>query len=528
MKNTGYLIIGSGIAGLSFALKASRYGNVTIITKNTANETNTRLAQGGIACVMSSDDNLELHIQDTLVAGAGLCNEEAVRTMVYEARNCIDELINMGVHFSLSDDHLDLGLEGGHTRNRIAHVKDFTGREIENVLVNAVKKAQNINLLENHMAVDLVLDESPSGINGIKKCVGAEILDETTGEIKTIYAPYTVICTGGAGQVFRHTTNPAIATGDGVAMAYRAGTTISDMEFVQFHPTALYFPGKPVFLISEALRGAGAILKNNWGEAFMEKYHPLGSLAPRDITSRAIDNEMRISGSDHVYLDATGIPAQELISLFPNIYENCLNLGIDITTMQIPVVPSAHFMCGGIATDLNGRTGIESLYAFGEAACTGVHGANRLASNSLLEAMVFSNRAFNDMQRQMAGHEIDNDFHEARTFAVIPGISTAEIDEVHMLVHEIKMHMSQYGGIIRQSYEMKEALEKIDAIKNKAEVLFNKYRNNREVIEFYNLAIVAKLIISSAIIRKKSVGAHYVSEEEFQPILFETVTHSMN
>ena len=524
MEKTGYLIIGSGIAGLSFALKAARDGKVTIVTKNAANESNTRLAQGGIACVMSSNDNLELHIQDTLVAGAGLCNEEAVRTMVYEARNCIDDLINMGVHFSVSEDHLDLGLEGGHTRNRIAHVKDFTGREIENVLINAVRKNPNIKLLENHMAIDLVIQEPGSGMNEARKCIGAEILDETTGQIEIIYAPYTVICTGGAGQVYLHTTNPAIATGDGVAMAYRAGATIADMEFVQFHPTALYFPGQPVFLISEALRGAGAILKNNWGEAFMEKYHPLGSLAPRDITSRAIDNEMRMPGTDHVYLDATGIPAQELISLFPNIYENCLNLGIDITTMQIPVVPSAHFMCGGIATDLNGRTGIESLYAFGEAACTGVHGANRLASNSLLEAMVFSNRAFKDIQNQI----IEDKIPEKQMIMVLPDISSSETDLVHMFVHEIKMIMSQYGSIIRQSDEMKDALAKIDNIKNKAKGLFSQYRNSREVVEFYNLAIIAGLILDSALKRKTSVGAHFVSENDLHQMLSEADTISIN
>ena len=503
-----FLIIGSGIAGLSFALKAAQCGKVTIVTKNAASETNTRLAQGGIACVMQEDDALELHIHDTLLAGAGLCNEDAVRTMVYEARNCIDELIRMGVKFSSSENHLDLGLEGGHTRNRIVHVKDFTGRELENVLLKAVRGNRNITILENHMAVDLILSGLPILLND-KKCIGAEILNEATREIFPVYAQYTIICTGGAGQVYLHTTNPSIATGDGVAMAYRAGASVSDMEFVQFHPTAFYCPGHPVFLISEALRGAGAVLKNTSDEAFMEKYHPLKSLAPRDITSRAIETEMKISGSKHVYLDATHIPEDTLISLFPNIYETCLKSGIDITTTWIPVVPSAHFMCGGIATDINGRTEIRSLYAFGEAACTGVHGANRLASNSLLEAMVFSNRAYYDIRRR----PLETVFNGPSLVTILPVIPAAELDEVRRLVYDLRQLMSRHGGIIRHTNGMNGALREIYKIENKAESLFGNYRNCREVIELYNLAIIARLIITAALKRKTSVGAHYISND---------------
>jgi len=505
MKSTDFLIIGSGIAGLSFALKASKLGKVLIVTKNVASETNTRMAQGGIACVLNSDDNLELHVKDTLEAGAGLCNENAVRVMVGEARNCINELIELGVAFSNTDHKLDLGLEGGHTRNRIAHVKDFTGREIETVLLNAVRKHPDITILENHMAVDLiVIDE-----DHCKRCLGAEILDENTGEIQSLLAYKTILCTGGAGQVYLHTTNPSIATGDGVAMAFRAGAIIKDMEFVQFHPTALYFPGKPVFLISEALRGAGAILKNKWGNPFMDKHHPLGSLAPRDITSRAIENEMRETGTDHVFLDATHIPTDALINLFPNIYDNCFKLGIDITTSLIPVAPSAHFMCGGIATDINGSTGIESLYAFGEVACTGVHGANRLASNSLLEAMVFSNRAFLDINFHWNKNVEINQFRSAdnRHLYIKP-----DLNKINRILTDIRQLMSRYAGIIRHPDEMEFAVEILKSLETDAKDIFLESKNSRESIELYNLAIVARLIISAAIERKSSIGAHYITK----------------
>ncbi len=512
MDAPDFLIIGSGIAGLSFALKASQLGNVIIVTKNIASETNTRMAQGGIACVMNNDDNLELHVKDTLEAGAGLCDENAVRTMVSEARKCIDELIEIGVSFSGSVDKMDLGLEGGHTRNRIAHVKDFTGREVEKALLAAVRKNPDITILENHMAIDLIV----TGEKNKRSCLGVEILNEKTGEIQSIYSYKTILCTGGAGQVYQHTTNPAIATGDGLAMAYRSGAKIKDMEFVQFHPTALYFPEKPVFLISEALRGAGAILRNKWGVSFMEKYHPLASLAPRDITSRAIINEMRDSDSDHVSLDATHIQAQHLISLFPNIYENCLNLGIDITVDQIPVVPSAHFMCGGIATDINGRTNINSLYAFGEVACTGVHGANRLASNSLLEAMVFSNRAFLDINLHWKENQLSNPFPGKEKHTNSQGNKKPEINKINNLLQDIRQLMSQYAGILRLPHEMEYAFEKLMALESEAKDLFLQSKNTKEVIELYNIAITARLILTAAIRRKISIGAHYLEHIPFQ------------
>ncbi len=512
-NNPEFLIIGSGIAGLSFALKAARLGKVYIVTKNAANETNTRFAQGGIACVLNKDDDLELHVEDTLKAGAGLCNEDAVRIMVNEARECIDELIKIGVLFSQSNDHLDLGLEGGHTRNRIAHVKDFTGREIENVLLSEVRRNNNITILENHMAIDLVLGDQSTDRDSHNRCLGAEILNEQTNEIQFIFANFTILCTGGAGQVYQHTTNPEIATGDGIAMAFRAGSQVKDMEFVQFHPTALYFPGSPVFLISEALRGAGAILKNISGESFMEKYHHLGSLAPRDITSRAIVNEMQISGSNHVFLDATHIPVDELISLFPNIYGSCLKLGLDITTSQIPVVPSAHFMCGGVETDINGRTNILDLYAFGEVACTGVHGANRLASNSLLEAMVFSNRAYEDIRKRIGNSSFQKSLHPLPKDQCIERYLEPDNNVVVNLLHKTRELMSRYAGIIRHFEDMKLAYREISKIENLSKNLFLRHKNSREVIELYNIALTSRLIISAALQRAKSVGAHYVADD---------------
>jgi L-aspartate oxidase len=514
MQRSDFLVIGSGIAGLSFALKAAQCGTVCIITKNEASNSNTSFAQGGIACVMGVDDNPELHVKDTLVAGAGLCNEEAVRTMVYEAQNCISALLSWGVSFSLSDSRLDLGLEGGHTRNRIVHAKDFTGREIENALLKAIKSSKNIKLLENHLAIDLIVNDD--GSTG-RHCSGAEVLDLQTGESRNFYASNTIICTGGAGQVYLHTTNPAIATGDGIAMACRAGAQISNMEFVQFHPTALYNPDGKVFLISEALRGAGAILKNSHGEAFMHQYHLLGSLAPRDIASRAIETEMKRTGADHVYLDATHIPANQLISLFPNIYENCLDSGIDITTDLIPVVPSAHFMCGGIVTDLNGRTCISSLYAFGEAACTGVHGANRLASNSLLEAMVFSNRAFNDItHRNIPKTTIPPTSIPLTTRNGARSSQSAAQpapEELTRLKNEIRSVTSRYCGITRRTEELILASDKISKIETRAVTLFNNFHNSKEVIELYNLSLIAKLIITSAMKRKASIGAHFMENE---------------
>jgi L-aspartate oxidase len=513
MKKVDFLIIGSGIAGLSFALKAAKYGSVLIITKNNASDSNTNYAQGGIACVTGGDDNPELHIKDTLDAGAGLCNEEAVRTMVYEAPHCIKDLLEWGVSFSYNDAQFELGLEGGHSRHRILHMKDFTGREIESSLLRAVKNNPAIQILENHIATDLISDgESPN------TCYGATVLNTENKTVESFLAGDTIICTGGAGQVYKHTTNPAVATGDGIAMACRAGAAISNMEFVQFHPTALYNPGGKVFLISEALRGAGAVLCNEYGEEFMHLYHPLQSLAPRDIVSRAIAKEMLLSGKDHVYLDATNISSNSLMNSFPQIYETCLVLGIDITGELIPVTPSAHFFCGGIVTDINGKTNIESLYAFGEAACTGVHGANRLASNSLLEAMVFSNRAFQDIISGL-GNPVRYYKSNHLDFNHTKNELEADSTEANNLIEQVRSLTSACCGISRKTELLGLALSKILDIESKAHFIYTTYKKTQQTIELYNLALISRLIIQSALQRHESIGAHYV--DNYKPATVE-------
>src|SRR5712671_2491513 len=432
MKHFDFLVLGSGIAGLSFALKMAAHGRVAIITKKDRAESNTNYAQGGIAAVTSREDSFELHVRDTLEAGAGLCKESVVRTIIEEGPARIAELIELGMQFSereIPRSHgareLDLGKEGGHSKRRILHAKDVTGREIERALLSAIAQRPNIQIFENHLAIDLVttqkLTQRSSGVppvhlpadiaqtSGgspielitkrqagpppyIDRCLGTYVLDNKTGKVETFVAPVVLLATGGCGKVYLYTTNPDIATGDGVAMASRAGTVIANMEFIQFHPTCLYHPKAKSFLISEAVRGEGGVLKTLEGVEFMDQHHPLKSLAPRDVVARAIDSEMKKSGADHVWLDITHKPAQFIRERFPNIYETCLRHGIDITQEPIPVVPAAHYQCGGVLTNVDGETGIGGLYAVGEVACTGLHGANRLASNSLLEALVCAHR----------------------------------------------------------------------------------------------------------------------------------------
>src|SRR5207249_2826393 len=396
MKEYDFVVIGSGIAGLSFALKVAMHGSVAVMTKRKGSDTNTAWAQGGIACVTSDEDSFELHVRDTLEAGAGLCDEGVVRTIVTEGPERIRELTKLGLQFDEREisghRELDLGKEGGHSKRRVLHVQDVTGKQIENTLLRELDRKSHVDLLENHMAVDLIT-AAKLGYAAEDRCLGIYVLDENSGEVETIRSDRIVLATGGCGKVYLYTTNPDIATGDGVAMAYRAGAAVANMEFIQFHPTCLYHPLAKSFLISEAVRGEGGVLKTIEGVEFMDKYHPLKSLAPRDIVARAIDSEMKKSGADHVLLDITHQPAKFIIERFPNIYQTCLRYGIDITKEPIPVVPAAHYQCGGVVTNVDGETEIAGLYAVGEVACTGLHGANRLASNSLLEALVCAHRA---------------------------------------------------------------------------------------------------------------------------------------
>ncbi|WP_140945611.1 L-aspartate oxidase [Candidatus Thermokryptus mobilis] len=511
-----FLVIGSGIAGLFYALKVADYGQVAIITKKEKAESNTNYAQGGIASVFSPDDSYELHIQDTLNAGAGLCKREAVELMVREGPRKVEELMKIGVEFTRTQNgRLDLGMEGGHSRRRIVHAKDLTGREIERALLEKVASHPNVKIFEHHVAIDLITEHHLVGIDKSKKidnihCWGVYALDSKTGEVKKFLSKVTLLATGGLGQVYLHTTNPLIATGDGVAMAYRAGAKIGNMEFIQFHPTTLYNSGSPVFLISEAVRGFGGILRTKQGEDFMKKYDPRGSLAPRDIVARAIDAELKKSGDEYVYLDLTHLNPDSVKDRFPHIYEKCLEFKIDITREPIPVVPAAHYSCGGVVTDLWGRTSIVGLYAAGEVAMTGVHGANRLASNSLLEALVFSERAAIDSVKFVR----ENFFK----FPNIPdwidtGIFNTE--EWVLISHdkrEIQQLMWDYVGIVRSTLRLERAKRRIELIADEIEEFYKKTKVTAEILELRNLAIVALLIIRSALMRKESRGLHFTTD----------------
>jgi L-aspartate oxidase len=514
-----FLVLGSGVAGLTFALKVADYGTVALVTKKGIMDSNTSQAQGGVASVFGQLDSFDLHIQDTLAAGDGLCNPEVVEMVVKNGPDRILELINLGVNFNLSrksaedEPALDLGREGGHSRKRIVHAQDMTGQEIERVLVEHVRRNNRITVYENHIAIDLITLSTRIKRGAVittheEVCHGAYVQDRNTQEVKTFCAKITMLATGGAGKVYLYTSNPDIATGDGIAMAYRAGAMVANLEFVQFHPTCLYHPEAKNFLISEAVRGEGAYLVDAAGRRFMEKYDPQKELACRDVVARAIDTELKKTGKDSVFLDISHKDAEFIKTRFPNLYEKCLSFCIDMTREPIPVVPAAHYMCGGVATDTWGRTDIKQLYAIGETACTGLHGANRLASNSLAEALVYAHRA--------ALQAVEDLKQISETY--LPELSpwddsgTTDSDELIMVAHnwdEIRRFMWNYVGIVRSNKRLERAKHRIESIQSEIQDYYWDFRIFSDLIELRNIATVAELIIKCARKRKESRGLHY-------------------
>jgi len=516
IQKTDFLVIGSGIAGLSYALKIAKFGKVTILTKKKIQQTNTALAQGGVAAVFSSMDSFDLHIQDTLNAGDGLCDKQVAQMVVQDGPARIRELVDQGARFNKDGKgayDFSLGQEGGHSAKRIVYAHDLTGKEIEDTLVKNAQENENITILEDHIAVDLITFSSSirSGLLVTQNeniCCGAYVLNNKTGEIETFYAGITLLACGGASKVYLYTSNPDIATGDGIAMAYRAGASVANLEFVQFHPTCLDHPEAKNFLISEAVRGEGAYLVDEKGRRFMEDYSKDKELACRDVVARAIDTELKRTGADSVFLDITHKDPDAVRKRFPNIHAKCLKFGIDITKDRIPVVPAAHYMCGGVATDLNGRTDIQRLYAVGETACTGLHGANRLASNSLLEALVYSHRAFE------ASIEEFKQVADIFTASLEPWdeAGTTNSDEAIVVSHnwdEIRRLMWNYVGIVRSDKRLQRALRRIKNIKEEINEYYWDFKVTADLIELRNLSVVAELIIRSALLRKESRGLHY-------------------
>jgi len=506
---TDILVIGSGIAGLYFALKAAEIGNVILITKKERSDSNTNWAQGGIAAVLDENDTFESHIADTLNAGVGLCNQDAVSVMVKEGPAHISKLIDIGTHFTKKGEKLDLGREGGHSYNRIVHSADLTGHEVEQTLLTKVAESPNIRLLEHHFGIELITEHHLKCKTNDLTCYGAYALDSKARTIKKILAKATMLATGGVGQVYQHTTNPSIATGDGIAMSYRAGAEIHNMEFIQFHPTTLYHPSADSFLISEAVRGFGGALRLKNGEEFMHKYDERKSLAPRDIVARAIDNEIKKSGEECVFLDVTHLDSESVIQHFPNIYNTCLEYGINITKSMIPVVPAAHYSCGGVATDLIGRTTLNRLYACGESASVGVHGANRLASNSLLEALVFSHRAFLDIKKRLP--ELENNVE----FPDWDDSGTENAEEWILVSHnrkEAQQVMNDYVGIVRSDLRLARASRRMEFLKEETEAFYKKTKITPQILELRNAIKISSLVIESALKRRESRGLHYTTD----------------
>jgi L-aspartate oxidase len=534
MQKTDFLVIGSGIAGLTFALKAAQQfpgKKVLVITKTIADETNTKYAQGGIAGVTDFEkDSFEKHIEDTLIAGDGLCDKRVVEIVVKEGVDRIREMIDWGTQFDKeADGDYKLGKEGGHSEFRILHHKDVTGREMERAMLDAVARLPNIEIVKHCFVVDLVtqhhlgylVTKSTPDI----ECYGVYALNLQTNKIEKILAGITVLATGGNGQVYRSTTNPHIATGDGVAMVYRAKGRIENMEFIQFHPTALYEPGirGQSFLITEAVRGDGGILRNKHGEAFMERYDSRKDLAPRDIVARAIDSEMKITGTEHVYLDVRHIPLPEFTEHFPNIYEKCKSIGIDVTKDFIPVAPAAHYSCGGIKTDEWGRTSIKNLYAAGECASTGLHGANRLASNSLLEAMVFAHRSFIDAAEKMQKGPTDGANINIPDWNATGTSQPREMILITQSLKELQLIMSDYVGIVRTNTRLERAAKRLDLLWEETEALYQTTSVSPQLCELRNMITVGYLIVKCAQFRKESRGLHFNTDYPYKSQLVQNL-----
>lgn len=511
MIKTDFLVIGTGLAGLSFALKAAKHGKVIIVTKSDEDESNTKYAQGGIASVMSFPDSKEKHVADTLSCGDGLCDEGIVKMVITQSHARIEELISWGAEFDKTQSgDFDLAREGGHSENRVLHHKDITGLEIERKILAKVHDHKNIELYTHHFAVDLITQhhlgmEIKRSTPGIE-CYGAYILNNKTGKVETVLSKITLMASGGAGQVYQNTTNPVIATGDGVAMAYRAMARVKHMEFVQFHPTALYQPGSnPAFLITEAVRGAGAVLRTRSGKEFMHRYDKRKSLAPRDIVARAIDSELKKSGDEFVYLDCTSIDENNFKNHFPNILKKCQSIGINPLKDFIPVTPAAHYFCGGIETDEHARTSIKNLYAAGECACTGLHGANRLASNSLLEALVFAHQAFRHGCENSKNIRWKEGIPDWEPGTKIPG----EMVLITQSRKELKELMTNYVGIFRSDMRLQRALKRTRLLFEETEDLYDKWILTPEICELRNMINIGYLIIKAAMQRTENRGLHF-------------------